>query len=77
MKGVLQMSDKAKKHSGGKREGAGRHSLPPEQRQHSISIRVDYDTLRYLQKLPRAEAAALKREAARVLSEAEINSRIL
>ena len=66
-----------KKQFGGKQEGAGRKELPPEQRLHQVTIRVDYDTLLFLQRLPAAEARALKREAARVLSQAEIDSRIL
>jgi hypothetical protein len=66
-----------KKRFGGKQEGAGRKELPPEQRQHPLTIFVDYDTLRFLQNLSRTDAVALKREAASVLSKAEIDSRIL
>jgi len=62
---------------GGKRPNAGNKPKPPECSLHQIAIYVNYDTLRYLQGLPRAEVVALKREAARVLSLAEINSRII
>lgn len=48
----------------------------PDTHLHRVLVYVDKDTLEYLERLPRAEALALKREAARVLSSAEINSRI-
>ena len=69
-------TDPPKKKFGGKQEGAGRPPKDPANSLHQVNIYVDYDTLLFLQKLPRADAVALKREAARVLSKAEIDSRI-
>jgi hypothetical protein len=66
-----------KRKFGGKQAGAGRKSLPPEQRQYPVTIFVDYDTLRFLQSLPRTEAVELKRKASAVLRESRIKDQII
>lgn len=62
---------------GGKQAGAGRKPKAAADRLQETSIYVDWDTLQYLRSLPRADMVALKREASRVLKQAEINNRIL
>lgn len=55
---------------GGRQEGAGRKELPPELRQHPLTIFVSFETLQCLRSLPRAERVALQREAAAALENA-------
>lgn len=71
------MTTQPKKRFGGKQEGAGRKPKAPSDRLNQVAVYVDSDTLNFLRSLPRAEAVALKREAASVLKRAEIESRII